>query len=91
MGYCGWSQLGARAFPYGNHGMCPLMFNHAFSALYVPFNYYACDSPRVIKDAPADVRMGALETRLSYVGEYFAMTAYNFPWNINPNVGKIFN
>ena len=72
MGYCGWSQLAAGPYPLGSHGLCPHLYNFAFTTEFVPTNYYKCTSARLAKNLTTNVRMG-------YMGDFNRFnTTHNF-------------
>lgn len=58
MGVCGSSQIGASTYPIGSHGMCPYMFNLAFTYDFVPVNLYGCTSTRLAPNQTSSVKMG---------------------------------
>jgi hypothetical protein len=58
MGYCGWTQPAAGAYPMGHHGLCPYFYNSAFTNNFTEHNYYGCTSPRLLTNLPDNVKMG---------------------------------
>lgn len=91
MGKCGQSQPGSTARPYLSHGLCPVFYNNAFDVDFslVPVsevNKYFSAKCVPVKYAP-DVKqlphctMGFRFNTSFPLGEYFALTGKNSPYN----------
>ena len=66
MGYCGWSQNGALAYPNGSHGLCNKYYNSAFENDFLENNYYNCLPTKLEAQLPDNYTMGYLEERRKY-------------------------
>ncbi|CAO1409946.1 unnamed protein product [Diamesa hyperborea] len=87
MGYCGWSQVGALAFPNGSHGLCNNYYNSAFENDFIENNYYNCiptKLPLVVTQLPDNFTMGYREERRNSLisGEIFSVTSVKNPWTV---------
>lgn len=63
MGYCGWSQVGALAYPNGSHGLCNYYYNSAFENDFLENNFYKCAPTKLVSQLPDNFTMGYLEQR----------------------------
>lgn len=92
MGKCGQSQPGSTSRPYLSHGLCPVIYNNAFNVDFklVPVNVINEDfdvqcTPRKftpdVSRLPACTMGFRLNTGLP-LGEYFALTSINYPFNV---------
>lgn len=88
MGKCGEWQAASGSFPIGSHGLCPYLYNLAFSYDYVSNNHYGCSSKREVKDPPNNVKMGYLGNfnRTLYIGDIFIGTSKYPPYIVNNKV-----
>lgn len=77
MGYCGQWQLAAGPYPLGSHGLCPHIYNMAFTTDFVPTNTYNCGSNRLAKNLTNSVKMGYMGNfdRKLVQGDIFIATA----------------
>lgn len=87
MGVCGYSQPGAGSFPLGSHGLCPYLYNLAFTYDFVPNNYFKCSSWRMAQNLTSDVKMGYRGNfnRSLVVGDIFVATSKLPPYTMNEN------
>ncbi|CAO1409365.1 unnamed protein product [Diamesa serratosioi] len=86
MGYCGFFQFAAGAYPKGSHGLCPYFYNTAFKYDFLATNNtYGCYSARPTTVYPEFFRMGYNENRKNKVfGDLFSPTAFVYPYNFTP-------
>lgn len=63
MGYCGWNQVGALAYPNGSHGLCNNYYNSAFENDFTENNYYKCAPTKLVTHLPDNFTMGYMEKR----------------------------
>lgn len=88
MGRCGSNQDAAGGYPVGSHGLCPYLYNLAFTYNYTYSNNFGCYSGRMIRDPPPQVKMGYLGDFNStlYVGDIFINTARYPPYIMENNL-----
>jgi hypothetical protein len=88
MGNCGNTQAAAGSYPLGSHGLCPFLYNFAFTNDFVPNNYYNCSSSRELKTPSGEVKMGYRATfnRDLNVGDIFIATAKFPPYVVTGGV-----
>jgi len=60
MGSCGDWQEGAGLYPNGSHGLCPYLYDSAFTRNFAVNNRYNCSSNRMVKNPSKNVKMGYL-------------------------------
>ena len=88
MGKCGESQVASGSYPIGSHGLCPYLYNLAFTYDYISNSNHGCSSSRMIKNPPSNVKMGYLGNfnRTLYSGDIFISTSKYPPYIVNENL-----
>lgn len=92
MGRCGMNQPGATSPPYLSHGLCPNMYNNAFTVdfnmvsaatIYHQLSYQCSPVQSMIPDVTQmpNCTMGFRFNSNFPYGEYWALTGTKYPWN----------
>ncbi|KFB51610.1 AGAP007370-PA-like protein [Anopheles sinensis] len=80
MGYCGWFQFAAGT--KSSHGLCPEFYNAAFWFDFPAIsNPYYCPTTRAVSSWPSGFKMGYFMPQTSFVGDLFARTSTQYPYN----------